>query len=126
MSRPIFFLVITVVGLLFAGFMLLAPAGFAQNAGLAASPETSFVFRALGSAILSVSLLNFMVRNNPDSDTLAAILWMNIALHVLAVVVDFIGVGQGLVTIGHAAPGLVVHALIAIGAYVYIARMKTA
>ena len=123
MSRPIFFLVISLVGLVFAGFMLLTPAGFAQNAGLSGSAETAFLFRALGAMILSVTLLNFMVRNHPASPTLAAVLWMNIAVHVLAGAVDLVGEAQGLVTFAHSAPGLAVHVLIAAGAYFYVRRM---
>jgi hypothetical protein len=126
MRRPLFFLIIAVVGLVFSGFMLLLPTAFAQNAGLSTNPETAFLFRALGAMILSVTLANFMVRNHPDSATLAAVLWMNVATHVLAGAVDLVGEVQGLVTFAHSAPGLVVHVAIAVGAYIYASRMDLA
>ena len=126
MSRSLFFLIIAVVGLIFSGVMLLIPTVFAQSAGLSASSETAFLFRALGGMVLSVTLANFMVRNHPDSATLAAVLWMNVATHVLAIAVDFLGEMQGLVTFAHSAPGLIVHGAIAVGAYIYASRMKLA
>ena len=126
MSRSLFFVIIAVVGLFFAGPMLLAPSMFALSAGLSASAENAFLFRALGGMILSVTIANFLVRNHPESATLAAVLWMNLAFHVLAIAIDLLGVVQGLITIAHFVPGLVVHAAIAFGAFYYINRISPA
>ena len=124
MSRSLFFLIIAVVGLVFSVALLLVPSTVAQSVGLSGSAETAFLFRALGAVLLSVTLANFLVRNHPDSPTLAAVLWMNIAAHVLSIMVDLVGQAQGLVTMAHSAPGLVVHLVIALGAYFYIRRMN--
>jgi hypothetical protein len=123
MSRPVYFLILVVVGLIFSAAMILTPEGFARFSGLAGGGEVALVFRALGVMILALTLCNFLVRSAADSPALAAILWMNLAVHVLTPAVDLLGVVQGVLQFGNAAPGFVVHLALAYGAYVYASRI---
>lgn len=125
MRRAQFFLVLVAVGLIFSLFMILAPQGFASANGLAGGPESGMVFQALGAVILAVTLANFLVRNHDDSPTLAAILWMNLAIHVLAPAVDLWGAGQGVIAFAKVIPGLVIHLALAYGCYHYATRIRT-
>jgi hypothetical protein len=69
---------------------------------------------------------NALVRNDPPSSTLKAVLWMNAAAHLLSTVVDLNGVRDGVLTFGAVGPGLVAHALILLGALYYIFTMEDA
>ena len=79
MKRSTFFLIAAIVATAFGALMLLVPRFAAQGFNLAASGETDTLFRALGATLLSLAVLNFLVRNHPASETLKAVLWTNVA-----------------------------------------------
>jgi predicted permease len=126
MRRSVFFIILVIVGLIFSGLMLFMPTTLATGSGLSGSAETALLFRNIGGIILGVTLCNFLVRNHPDSPTLAAVLWMNLALHVMAILADLTGLQQGVLTIATFLPGAVIHAILAFGCYVFASRMNRA
>jgi uncharacterized membrane protein YwaF len=117
-----FFWVAAVVGGLLGLLMFLAPPYAAQAFGVATSPLAESLFRVLGATLLSLSLLNFLVRDQPQSETLSAVLWTNLAAHVLGAAADIWSTLLGELSWSNILPGLVIHAVIAVWALAIIFR----
>lgn len=124
MNRSTFFLILVVIGLIFGAMFVFVPDMIATMSGVEPVPVMTVPVRGLGVMILAVTLLNFLVRNDPDSTTLRAVLWANLAVHVLTPVVDIYGAAQGLMPAGSILPGLVVHLLAAWGCFHFAGRVK--
>jgi hypothetical protein len=124
MKRSLFFIITTVVAVLFGGMMLLAPEKAAEGFGMMSSNETALLFRSLGGLILATGVLNFLVRNDADSKTLKAILIFNIVFHALSMLNDFAGVYQDVIGFDKIIGGLIAHLFIGIGSAVYLSKMK--
>jgi len=125
MKRSTFFLITSIFAFIFAAMMLLVPASAAQGFGMVSTPETNLLFRSLGAMLLSVAILNFMVRNHPDSNTLKAILIFNIALNLLGMLSDVPGIIEGILPFGKAIPGHIIHLFIIIGSFIYLRKIKS-
>lgn len=125
MRRSTFFLILVALGLVFALAFLVFPDRVATLSGGAPDPAISVPLRALGVMLLALSLLNFLVRNHPDSPTLASVLWTNLAVHALSPLVDFLGVAQGLAPPASILPGTAMHLALAWGCWRF-ARSVTA
>lgn len=125
MKRSIFFIITAVVSLLFGGLMLSAPAFASENFGLQSSPVTSLLFRSLGGMVLSLGILNYLVRNEADSIALKAVLIINIISHSISMGNDLFGVSQGILVFSKLAGGVVAHVFILVGSAVYLFKMKS-
>ena len=125
MKSSTFLLLSAFIAAIFGGLMIFAPASAADAFGLASDPEKCILLRWLGVLILGTALLNFLVRNDPPSPTLRAVLVFNGAFHALTLGVDVLTAAQGVLPIGKLVPGLVVHSLFAVGSFFYAARIKS-
>ena len=125
MKRSTFFLITAIFAFVFAAMMLLVPASAAEGFGMVSTPETSLLFRSLGGMLLSASILNFLVRNHPDSDTLKAVLIFNVALNLLGMLSDVPGIIEGILPFGKVIPGHIVHLFIIIGSFIYLRKIKS-
>lgn len=125
MRRSIFLVLTAIVAFLFGGMMLIAPEKASDTFGLAFNPETGIVFRWLGVMVVCSGILNFIVRNDSDSSTLRAILIFAGAFHALSLLIDFIGIGQGVLKTGNMIPGIIIHTLVAVGSVFYLLKIKT-
>lgn len=114
--RRAFFWVAAIIGGLLGLVMFFAPGFAAQSFNVAQTPLGDALFRVLGAALLSVALMNFMVRDHQPSPTLGAILWMNLAVHVLGSIADIWSTMAGALTWGGIAPGLAIHVIIGVWA----------
>ena len=72
MTRSVFFTISAVLVGIFGLVMIVAPAFALANFGLGVNSDTINLGRGLGTLILAVGILNYLVRNHPDSQTLAA------------------------------------------------------
>ena len=126
MKRGLFFLIAAIVATAFGALMLLTPQFAAQSFGLTASGETDTLFRALGASLLSLAVLNFLVRNHPPSETLKAVLWTNVAAHGIGLIGDLWSVSLGPLSFANILPGVVVHVVLGLGALYYLTRMEAA
>jgi len=126
MKRSLFLLITAILALLFGGLMFLAPSVAGGAFGIPVSVATDALFRILGATLLSLAVLNFLVRNQPLSETLVAVLWTDFATHALGLIADLWSVGAGAFTVTNALPGLVVHLFVGIGALIYIFRPSRA
>lgn len=111
-----FFIVAAVIGALLGLMMLFAPAFAAQSFGVATNPLAEALFRVLGAVLISVAILNFMVRDHPASPTLSAVVLMNVVVHALGAVADIWSTLLGSLSWSGIAPGLAVHAIVGIWA----------
>ncbi len=124
MSRSLFLTIVAIIALLFGGMMFLSPSTATSAFKMTGSNETAILFRVLGATVLPLALLNFLVRNHPSSATLGAVLWTNIAIHVLSFGVDLWIAATGQLPFVGVAPGLVAHVFIAVGSFIYVQRME--
>ena len=126
MNRSTFLLITALIALLFGGMMLLMPEKASETFGMAFNPEIGIVFRWLGVMIVCSGILNFIVRKDSDNSTLKTVLIFTAAFHGLSLLIDLLGIGQGVLKIENMAPGLIAHSLVAIGSVFYILKFKTA
>lgn len=126
MKRSIFMLIVALLGFLFGLVLLLVPAMAGEGFGFGASPQVDVLFRAMGGMIFSAGLLNFMVRSHPDSPTIAAVLWFNVAAHGLSLIVHMMGVAEGTMEMSKIAVGQVTHVFVILGSIIYLMRMRSA
>ena len=98
MTRTIFFWVAAVISALFGLLMLFAPHVAANQFGMAGSADTNGIFRVLGATLLSIGLLNFLVRSDPPSSTLRAVLWTDVSIHAVGAVADTWSIVAGDIT----------------------------
>jgi hypothetical protein len=124
MKRSVFFIIIAIVGILFGGMLLYAPAMSAENFGWTATPEISLLFRSMGGMILSLGILNFLVRNEPDSYTLKAVLIFNLMSHLIGLIIDMNGIREGVLLFNNIVLGFAVHILISLGCIFYLTRIN--
>ena len=126
MNRSLFLLITALLGFLFGILLLLMPAKAAEGFGFVGDPQIDLLFRAMGGMLFSAGLLNWMVRAQGDSPTLAAVLWFNVAVHGLSLVVDLSGVMEGTLDIAKIAVGQVTHVFVLVGSAIYLMRMRAA
>jgi hypothetical protein len=124
MKRSVFMLIVAVLGFLFGLMLLLVPVKAGEGFGFAPSAQTDVLFRAMGGMIFSAGLLNLMVRSHPDSPTLAAVLWFNVATHGLSLIVDMMGVSAGTMELSRIAVSLITHVFVIIGSTMYLMLMR--
>jgi hypothetical protein len=124
MKRSIFLLITSIISLLFGGMMLLVPDKAAEGFGIISTPETLMLLRGMGEPILAMGVLNFLVRNDSDSNALKSIFILNVLYHALGLANDFYSVSQEIITLTNVMPGIVVHLFIGIGSIFYITKMK--
>ena len=122
MKRAYYFWVAAILELAFGLLMLFAPAFAATQFQLTGSPATATIFRVLGSVMLGVALLNFLVRNHTMSETLRAVLWTNAAIHGIGFLADLWSVQQGDIPFSGVAVGLIAHLIVLIGGSYYLWR----
>jgi hypothetical protein len=122
MKRAYYFWIAAILALAFGLLMFLAPAFAATQFQLTGSPATATIFRVLGSVMLGVAVLNFLVRNQPMSETLRAVLWGNATIHGIGFLGDLWSVALGDIPFAGVAVGLVAHLVVLIGAIYYLAR----
>jgi hypothetical protein len=123
MKRSYYFWVAAILALLFGLLMLFVPGQAASAFQLGTSNgSTNTIFRVLGSVMLGVALLNFLVRNHTMSETLRAVLWTNVAIHGIGFLADLWSVQQGDVPFSGVAIGLVAHLIVLLGGAYYLWR----
>lgn len=124
MSRNLFFIIASVISFAFGATMFVSPGLLASAFTLIQSDATDVLFRALSAAILALGVLNFLVRNHADSETLKAVLWANITVHGISLVAEVISVSGGYQLFSGVAAGVVLHLFIGVGSYIYLRRME--
>ena len=125
MKRSIFLLITAAFAALFGGMMFFLPATVIEEFGTEPTLFSTFLMREMGLVILCSSVMNFLVRNDSDSNALKAILIFNMVYHLAMIPIVFMGVSQGIFTIYKAIPGLAAHLFIGVGSLIYLRNIKT-
>jgi hypothetical protein len=126
MKRAYYFWIAAILALLFGLLMFLAPDVAATQFQLTPSPATATIFRVAGAILIGVAVLEFLVRNQPMSDTLKAVLWGNATIHGVGFVGDLWSVQAGNISFSGVAVGLVAHLIVLVGAVYYLWRPNAA
>jgi hypothetical protein len=126
MNRKTFLTVTSIIVLCIGGFALTSPGVLIASVKYAAPSETANVMaRTVGILLISVGVLNFLVRSHEDSASLRSILIANLVLQLGILPIDpsayFNGVYR---TLGSFAPNTLLHLALASGFIYYLAKMK--
>jgi len=124
MKRSIFLLIIGILNLLLGVFLTFATSKAAETFGITDNPQALTLMRSMGTMLLSIGVLNIMVRNEPDSGALRSILVFNIIGHGLGLVYGLVDAANGTVEFAKVAPGLLVPFIGTIGSIIYLLRIK--
>jgi hypothetical protein len=123
MKRSIFLLIVAILSL-FIGFVLLfAPSMAIEGNGFVSSDALIYVFRLLGGLVISKGVLNFLVRNDEDSNSLKAVLLFNVLNHFLSTCIDIKNIFDSVSTFSSEIPFLVIHLFVIIGSAWYLSKM---
>jgi hypothetical protein len=125
MSRRAFLTVTSIVAFAVGVFALAAPAVLLGSVKLAApSSSANVMARTVGVLLISVGVLDFLVRDHEDSDTMRAILVANLLLQLLIVPIDPLAYFTGVFhTLGSFLPNTLLHLVLASGFAFYLATM---
>jgi hypothetical protein len=124
MNRSTFFIIIAIIGFLFGCFLLLVPTKGAELFGWTSTPEITLLFRTIGGFIISIAVLNWLVRNEIDSYTLKAVLILNLLSHIIAMIIDTNGILDEILQFKNLAGGYVIHLFVAGGSIVYLNKLN--
>lgn len=125
MKQRQFLIVTAIVGTIFGVMTLFFPDKAAETFGLTANSENSIVFGWLGAITLCSAVLFFMVRNDENSNTLKSVLIFIGAFNALTLIVDIVGISQGVLTINKMIPGIILHSLMTIGSIYFVLKSKS-
>ena len=127
MKRSLFLLIIAILNGALALFIIIATAKAAETFGITDNgPQTFTLFRGMGTLILSLAVLNFLVRNESDSTAFRAVLIANLIGAGLGVVFGVIDLMNGVTEVAKVAPGLTVPLLTTVASLYYLMKMKKA
>jgi hypothetical protein len=125
MKRSLFFLITAIFSALSGCVILLIPNMVVEANHWVPSPQITFLFRLLGGLVVSLAVLNFLVRNHLDTDTLKAVLVCNALNHTINLINDIMSFYQGIANFKDSISFVVVHLFIGIGSLYYLMKIKT-
>lgn len=126
MQRSYYFWVAAILAALFGLLMLLLPVTAAGAFGIPSSTGTNTLFRVVGSTLLGVAVVNFLVRDKAMSETLRAVLWGNATIHGVGFLADCFSAMAGDAPWSGIGIGLVAHLIVLAGAVYYLWRPSAA
>jgi hypothetical protein len=126
MSRKAFLTITSIIVLAIGIFALTAPSALITSVKVAAPSETANVMaRTVGILLITIGVLDFLVKDHEDSPTLRSILIANLILQVGIMPIDPSAYATGVYkTVGSFVPNTVLHFLLAGGFIYYLAKMK--
>lgn len=123
MKRSVFLLICAIIAALLGSMMLFAPETTAESFAIQSTSGTVLLFQSIGAMIICMGILNFLVRNHKDSQTLKVILLYNVLYHASSITVDMMAVSKGTLVFEKIIVGQVVHIFIIIGAIIYMRKI---
>ena len=127
MNRTIFLTTAGIIALIIGSLALIAPNFLITQAKLAeANAAAEVMARTVGVLLITVGILNILIRKHADSATLKSVLIANLILQLLIVPIDPIAFYNGTFhTLGSFVPNTIIHILLATGFAYYISKIKT-
>ena len=126
MKRKTFLTVASVIALAIGSFALSVPGVLIGTVKMAAPSEAANVMaRTVGILLITVGLLNFLVRGDEDSPTLRSILVADLVLQLGILPIDPLAYANGVYgTAGSFVPNTIIHILLATGFAYYLVNMN--
>jgi hypothetical protein len=124
MKRSIFLLITAIFSILTGCIHLFIPSFIVEGNHWTSSPQIEFLLRLLGGLVFSLGVLNFLVRNHSDSDTLKAVLVCNVLNHTINLVNDILSINQGIATFKDSIPFITGHLFFGLGSLYYLMKIK--
>lgn len=126
MNRKTLLTVTSVVATLIGTFALTLPSVLIEEVKHASPGDTANVMaRTVGVLLISVGILDFLVRNDEDSPTLRSVLIANLALQIGIMPIDPSAYLSGVYkTYGSFGPNTALHILLATGFAYHLFKMK--
>jgi hypothetical protein len=125
MKRSLFFLITAIFSILTGSVHLFFPNFIVESNHWISSPQIEFLFRLLGGLVFSLAVLNFLVRNHANTDTLKAVLVCNALNHTINLINDIMSFQQGIANFKDSIPFIAGHLFIGIGSLYYLMKIKT-
>ncbi len=117
-----FLTLVAAIGLLVGVVAVGFPSVLLAGKGIVPTPEPMIWVREVGALILALSVIDFVVRAEPDTPTLRALLWGNALVHAGLFPVEILAWRAGVITrFGGIAPNSVLH-LVLVFAFAFFAR----
>jgi len=125
MHRKTFLTIVALVATSIGGVALLIPGPFLREVKAAAPSDTANVMaRTVGILLVTVGVLNFLVRDHEDSPTLRAVCIANLFLQVGIMPIDPLAYFNGVYkSLGAFVPNTALHLVLAAGFVFYLVRM---
>ena len=126
MSRRAFLIMVSSIAFGVGAFALFAPGMLLESKGVAPSEAGNVWAREVGVAILSTSVVAFLLKDHRDSPTLRAFLIGNAILQVGLFPIEIVAYANGVITkVSGIVPNSILHLLLAGGFVYFAARIKT-
>ena len=127
MKRKTFLTLTSCIALAIGVFVLAVPEVMIASVKLAAPSEAANVMaRTVGVLLITVGILDFLVRNHEESPTLLAVLIANLVLQIGIMPIDPMAYASGVYkTLGSCLPNTILHLFLAVGFAYYLLKMKT-
>ncbi len=125
MKRSLFFIITAIISIVTGSILLFYPNFIVEGNHWISSPQIESLFRLLGSMVVSIGILNLIVRNHADSDTLRAVLILNITKHTIDLILDLISAKQGISSFKDLIPFFIGHIFIGSFSLYYLLKMKS-
>jgi hypothetical protein len=126
MKRKTFLTIVSCIAMLIGVFSLTLPSVLLESVKVALPSETANVMACtVGVLLISIGILNFMVRGHEDSPTLKSVLIANLILQLGIMPIDPIAYLNGVfTTLGSFMPNTILHIILACGFAYYLSKMK--
>jgi len=117
MTRTTLLTITGMTALAVGALAVVAPAFLIETVKVAVpSPSANVMARTVGVLLVSIGLLDLLVRRHADSPTMRALLIFNLVLQLAILPIDPLAFAAGtFTTLGSFVPNTVVHALLAAG-----------
>ncbi len=127
MNRRLFLTLGSIIALTIGTLALLQPAWLLQSKGVAMNAAANVWMQETGVALVSIGIVAFLVRNQPDSPALRAFLVGNTVLQIGLLIIELMAFSEGVITkLSGIAPNSVLHIALASGFAYFAASMKAA
>ena len=125
MQRKTFLGVVGTIGLLIGLVALTQPAVILAGKGVTPIAAASVWMREVGVLIVALSVIALLVRRDPDSSSMRALLWGNALVHVGLFPIEIFAWHSGIVTrLDGIVPNSLFHVLVAAGFVFYARRVR--
>jgi len=126
MQRKTFLTLTSCIAVAIGTFVLVAPEVMIENVKSAVPSESANVMaRTVGILLITVGILDFLVRNHEDSPTLRAVLIANLVLQIGIMPIDPMAYASGVYkTLASWLPNSILHLMLAAGFVYYLSLQR--